>query len=123
MIANARHLILYSGCYTGYCTAHNYGLVPNLHVVRARKVLIRFIFFLPCKYKSTFSDWISFLAYPNLFGIKGFLVVVVVVVVSTNQLSSLVSATALSVKECWAMRCIQVFAYLLLCNQSILTQR
>jgi hypothetical protein len=28
-----------------------------------------------------FSDWVSFLAYPNLFGIKGFVVVVVVVVV------------------------------------------
>jgi hypothetical protein len=27
-----------------------------------------------------FSDWVSFLAYPNLFGIKGFVVVVVVVV-------------------------------------------
>jgi hypothetical protein len=25
------------------------------------------------------SDWVSFLAYPNLFGIKGFVVVVVVV--------------------------------------------
>jgi hypothetical protein len=25
-----------------------------------------------------FSDWVSFLAYPNLFGIKGFFVVVVV---------------------------------------------
>jgi hypothetical protein len=25
------------------------------------------------------SDWVSFLAYPNLFGIKGFAVVVVVV--------------------------------------------
>jgi hypothetical protein len=24
-----------------------------------------------------FSDWVSFLAYPNLFGIKGFVVVVV----------------------------------------------
>jgi hypothetical protein len=29
-----------------------------------------------------FSDWVSFLAYPNLFVIKGFVVVVVVVVVS-----------------------------------------
>jgi hypothetical protein len=27
-----------------------------------------------------FSDWVSFLAYPNLFGIKGLVVVVVVVV-------------------------------------------
>jgi hypothetical protein len=27
------------------------------------------------------SDWVSFLAYPNLFDIKGFVVVVVVVVV------------------------------------------
>jgi hypothetical protein len=26
------------------------------------------------------SDWVSFLAYPNLFGIKGFVVVVVIVV-------------------------------------------
>jgi hypothetical protein len=26
-----------------------------------------------------FSDWVSFLAYPNFFGIKGFVVVVVVV--------------------------------------------
>jgi hypothetical protein len=25
------------------------------------------------------SDWVSFLVYPNLFGIKGFVVVVVVV--------------------------------------------
>jgi hypothetical protein len=24
-----------------------------------------------------FSDWVSFLAYPNLFGIKGFVVVIV----------------------------------------------
>jgi hypothetical protein len=30
---------------------------------------------------SQFFDWISLLAYPNLFGIKGFVVVVVVVVV------------------------------------------
>jgi hypothetical protein len=28
-----------------------------------------------------FSDYVSFLAYPNLFGIKGFVVVIVVVVV------------------------------------------
>jgi molecular chaperone DnaK (HSP70) len=28
------------------------------------------------------SDWVSFLAYPNLFGIKGFVVVVVIAVVS-----------------------------------------
>jgi hypothetical protein len=28
-----------------------------------------------------FSDWILFLAYPNLFRIKGFVVVVVVVVI------------------------------------------
>jgi hypothetical protein len=28
-----------------------------------------------------FSDWVLFLTYPNLFGIKGFVVVVVVVVV------------------------------------------
>jgi hypothetical protein len=28
------------------------------------------------------SDWVSFLVYLNLFGIKGFIVVVVVVVVS-----------------------------------------
>jgi hypothetical protein len=27
------------------------------------------------------SDWVSFRTYPNLFGIKGFVVVVVVVVV------------------------------------------
>jgi hypothetical protein len=27
------------------------------------------------------SDWVSFLAYPNLFGIKGFVVIVVVVVI------------------------------------------
>jgi translation elongation factor EF-1beta len=27
---------------------------------------------------SILSDWVSFLAYPNLFGIKGFVVVVVV---------------------------------------------
>jgi hypothetical protein len=26
------------------------------------------------------SDWVSFLAYPNLFGIKGFIVIIVVVV-------------------------------------------
>jgi hypothetical protein len=30
-----------------------------------------------------FFDWVSFLAYPNLFGIKGFVVVIVVVVVKT----------------------------------------
>jgi hypothetical protein len=29
-----------------------------------------------------FSDWVSFLVCPNLFGIKGFVVVVVVVVES-----------------------------------------
>jgi hypothetical protein len=39
------------------------------------------------------SDWVSFLAYPNLFGIKGFVVVVVVVVykryiINCNQLRS-----------------------------------
>jgi hypothetical protein len=28
---------------------------------------------------SILSDWVSFLAYPNLFAIKGFVVVVVVV--------------------------------------------
>jgi hypothetical protein len=32
-----------------------------------------------------FSDWVSFLAYPNLFGIKGFVVVVVVVKVRKNK--------------------------------------
>jgi hypothetical protein len=32
------------------------------------------------------SDWVLFLAYPNLFGIKGFVVVVVVVVVFKTQL-------------------------------------
>jgi hypothetical protein len=31
------------------------------------------------------SDWVSFLAYPNLFGIKGFVVVVVVVVRGTKS--------------------------------------
>jgi hypothetical protein len=31
-----------------------------------------------------FSDWVSFLAYPNLFEIKRFVVVVVVVVVCRN---------------------------------------
>jgi hypothetical protein len=30
------------------------------------------------------SDWVSFLAYPNLFGIKDFVVVVVVVVVCNS---------------------------------------
>jgi hypothetical protein len=30
------------------------------------------------------SDWVLFLAYPNLFGIKGFVVVVVVVVFKTQ---------------------------------------
>jgi hypothetical protein len=30
---------------------------------------------------SILSDWVSFVTYPNLFGIKGFVVVVVVVVV------------------------------------------
>jgi hypothetical protein len=32
-----------------------------------------------------FLDWVSFLAYPNLFGIKGFVVVVVVVVVDLKK--------------------------------------
>jgi hypothetical protein len=32
------------------------------------------------------SDWVSFLAYPNLFGIKGFVVVVVVIVVVVCKL-------------------------------------
>jgi hypothetical protein len=36
-----------------------------------------------------FSDWVSFLAYPNLFGIKGFVVVVVVVDVFTLAVSIL----------------------------------
>jgi hypothetical protein len=31
-----------------------------------------------------FSDWISFLAYPNLFGIKGFVVVVVFTVLQLD---------------------------------------
>jgi hypothetical protein len=31
------------------------------------------------------SDWVSFLAYPNLFGIKGFVVTVVVVVVVSDM--------------------------------------
>jgi hypothetical protein len=35
------------------------------------------------------SDWVSFLAYPNLFGIKGFVVVVVVVVVVSGRQYSL----------------------------------
>jgi hypothetical protein len=35
------------------------------------------------------SDWISFLAYPNLFGIKGFVVVVVVVVCTFQSLCSI----------------------------------
>jgi hypothetical protein len=33
---------------------------------------------------SILSGWVSFLTYPNLFGIKGFVVVVVVVVVVRN---------------------------------------
>jgi hypothetical protein len=32
-----------------------------------------------------FLDWVLFLAYPNLFGIKGFVVVVVVVVVDLKK--------------------------------------
>jgi hypothetical protein len=32
------------------------------------------------------SDWVSFLAYPNLFGIKGFVVVVVVNYMLPNDL-------------------------------------
>jgi hypothetical protein len=28
---------------------------------------------------SMLSDWVSFLAYPNLFGIKGFVVIVIVI--------------------------------------------
>jgi hypothetical protein len=31
-----------------------------------------------------FSDWVSFIAYPDLFRIKGFVVVVVVVVVVSS---------------------------------------
>jgi hypothetical protein len=34
------------------------------------------------------SDWVSFLAYPNLFGIKGFIIVVVVVVVVVVEYST-----------------------------------
>jgi hypothetical protein len=30
------------------------------------------------------KDWVSFMAYPNLFGIKGFVVVVVVIVLLIN---------------------------------------
>jgi hypothetical protein len=33
------------------------------------------------------SDWVSFLAYPNLFGIKGFLVVVVLISDAENSTS------------------------------------
>jgi hypothetical protein len=33
------------------------------------------------------SDWVSFLAYPNLFGIKGFVVVVVVFTTGKNARS------------------------------------
>jgi hypothetical protein len=33
---------------------------------------------------SILSDWVSFLAYPNLFGIKGFVVVVAVVAAVLN---------------------------------------
>jgi hypothetical protein len=38
-----------------------------------------------------FSDWVSFLAYPNLFGIKGFVVIVVVVyeIGNTHSLTKL----------------------------------
>jgi hypothetical protein len=35
-----------------------------------------------------FSDWVSFLAYPNLFGIKGFVVVVVVTINCNNRIQS-----------------------------------
>jgi hypothetical protein len=35
-----------------------------------------------------FLDWVSFLAYPNLFGIKGFVVVVVVIGTAKVQYSS-----------------------------------
>jgi hypothetical protein len=34
------------------------------------------------------SDWVSFPAYPNLFGIKGFVVIVVVVVLNFSLLQS-----------------------------------
>jgi hypothetical protein len=34
---------------------------------------------------SVISDWISFLAYPNLFGIKGFVVVVVLDLLKTGK--------------------------------------
>jgi hypothetical protein len=37
-----------------------------------------------------FSDWVSFLAYPNLFGIKGFVVVVVLI---SDPLKSLLIAS------------------------------
>jgi Trk-type K+ transport system membrane component len=38
-------------------------------------------FFLYFSLYGWFSDWVSFLAYPNLFGIKGFVVVVVVLTI------------------------------------------
>jgi hypothetical protein len=34
------------------------------------------------------SDWISFLAYPNLFGIKSFVVVVVVLLIMQKEKKS-----------------------------------
>jgi hypothetical protein len=38
---------------------------------------------------SILSDWVSFLAYPNLFGIKGFVVVIVVVVFIHHDMEQL----------------------------------
>jgi hypothetical protein len=46
-------------------------------------------------YDSILSDWVSFLAYPNLFEIKGFVVVVVVVYVELNLLQNFVAAAGL----------------------------
>jgi hypothetical protein len=49
------------------------------------------------------SDWVSFLAYPNLFGIKGFVVVVVFVArlaicVPTRTVPSMVKIKTISMK-------------------------
>jgi hypothetical protein len=48
-----------------------------------------------------FSDWVSFLAYPNLFGIKGFVVVVVaaILIVALSMTCSIACSHSVVVKK------------------------
>jgi hypothetical protein len=66
-------------------TAHTYHMAPLflfsalLKMLKcccsSSSLLLSLIFFIFLFEISMLSDWVSFLAYPNLFGIKGFVVV------------------------------------------------